>query len=214
MSSRQAAIRGSAAGAGVLLGALGAGLHQRDVAAEPDHRVVDDRVDAAGLQLAQRGPGAVDLGTAVPETGIVRVDLRMHQHHVLVHQRHARARPVRPRRPASARASRQWRLVRMGCQIQISHPDSNLCSLATVDRRSSADAHRQPAGPARDRQRRPGHRRRTGQRGPFRLRPAGDVRGVGRLPRLGRRRETRRRAVRARAAGAPVPRRGRSSRSG
>ena len=61
-----------------------------DVAAEPDHRQVDDGVDAAGLELVE----AVDrvglpLVLVAPGFGIVVDDLGGQDEDVFVHQRHA-----------------------------------------------------------------------------------------------------------------------------
>ena len=61
-----------------------------DVAAEPDHRQVDDAVHAAGLELAQAGDGVgLALGLVAPDLGIVVDDLGGQHEDVLVHQRHA-----------------------------------------------------------------------------------------------------------------------------
>ncbi|BBY23272.1 hypothetical protein MSTO_34770 [Mycobacterium stomatepiae] len=61
-----------------------------DVAAEPDHGEVDDGIHAPGLELVEALDGVSDPFLLVaPGFRIVLRDLRGHDEHVLVHQRHA-----------------------------------------------------------------------------------------------------------------------------
>ncbi len=61
-----------------------------DVAAEPDHRQVDDAVDAAGLELVQAlDRVGLTFGLVAPHLGMVGIDLGGQHEDVFVHQRHA-----------------------------------------------------------------------------------------------------------------------------
>ena len=60
------------------------------VAAEPDHRQVDDAVHAAGLEFVEAADRVgLPLGLLAPDLGIVVVDLRGQHEDVFVHQRHS-----------------------------------------------------------------------------------------------------------------------------
>jgi hypothetical protein len=62
-------------------------LDARHVAAQADHGQVDDRVDAAVLQLVELGDGVRDLTLLVPPDVEVLHHLRREDEHVLVHER-------------------------------------------------------------------------------------------------------------------------------
>ena len=71
----------------VQLGLLGHPLHPREVAPEPDHRGVDDRLDPPPVQLVQLLDAVGDAFLDVPVgLAIVLEDLRVQDEHVLVHE--------------------------------------------------------------------------------------------------------------------------------
>ena len=62
----------------------------RDIAAQADHREVDDGVHAAGLQLVEPGDGiGHSLFFVAPGVGVVLGNFGGHDEYVLVHERHA-----------------------------------------------------------------------------------------------------------------------------